>query len=185
MLPAVQLRPFKREHLPLVEPWFEDPDTRRWLGGPAWPRQMLDLADRPLGEFRGAVETGRYRWLGWDGGKAVGYVDCGTYERWAVWEGGPDGRGVIETVPVAAAAIAYVVDPARRRRGYCAAMVRAVMATSELRDIGLFTAGVEPENAGSIECLRRVGFRALHAEPDWEGIVYYGRSGAPGDSPDG
>jgi RimJ/RimL family protein N-acetyltransferase len=146
---------------------------------------MLDLADRPLGEFRGAVETGRYRWLGWDGGKAVGYVDCGTYDRWAVWEGGPDGRGVIEAVPVAAAAIAYVVDPALRRRGYCAAMLRAVMATSELRDIGLFTAGVEPENAGSIECLRRVGFRALHPEPDWEGIVYYGRSGAPGDLPDG
>jgi RimJ/RimL family protein N-acetyltransferase len=178
---CLRLCRFEREHLPLVEPWFEDSDTRRWLGGPAWPRQMLDLAGRPLGEFRGAVETGRYRWLGWDCEKAVGYVDCGTYDRWAVWEGGAHGRGVIETVPVAAAAIAYVVDPALRRRGYCAAMVRALMGTAELRDVGLFTAGVEPGNAGSIECLRKVGFRPLPPEPDWEGIVYYGRSGDPGD----
>ena len=92
---CLQLRPFERHHLPLVEPWFTDGDTRRWLGGPAWPRQMLDLADRPLGEFRGAAETGRYRWLAWDQGTAVGYIDCGTYDRWATWEGGPGGRGVI------------------------------------------------------------------------------------------
>jgi hypothetical protein len=36
---------------------------------------MLDLADRPLGEFRGAVETGRFRWLAWVDDVAVGYID--------------------------------------------------------------------------------------------------------------
>jgi hypothetical protein len=55
----LRLRPFERRHLPLAEPWFTDADTQRWLGGPRWPRQMLDLTDRPLGEFRGAIETGR------------------------------------------------------------------------------------------------------------------------------
>jgi hypothetical protein len=43
---------------------------------------MLDLADAPLGIFRGAVETGRYRWLGWEDRRAVGYIDCGTHDRW-------------------------------------------------------------------------------------------------------
>jgi RimJ/RimL family protein N-acetyltransferase len=127
----VELRPFERQRLLLVEPWFTDGDTRRWLGGPAWPRQMLDLADRPLGEFRGAAETGRYRWLAWDQGTAVGYIDCGTCDRWTTWEGGPGGRGVIEAIPIPAASISYVVDPALRRRGYCAAMVEAVMTRPE------------------------------------------------------
>jgi hypothetical protein len=55
---CLQLGPFERQHLPLVEPWFTDADTRRWLGGPAWPRQTLDLADRPLGEFAGQPRPG-------------------------------------------------------------------------------------------------------------------------------
>jgi len=176
---CVQLRPFTRKQLPLVEPWFADGDTRRWLGGPAWPRQMLDRADRPLGEFRGAAETGRHRWLAWDQGTAVGYVDCGTYDQWARWEGGPGGRGVIGVIPVPAGSISYVVDPALRRRGYCAAMVTAVMAMPELEDIRLFVAGVEPANAGSVGCLRKTGFQPLNPEPDWEGVVYYARLRQP------
>ena len=87
-------RPFDREHLPLAEPWFTDAGTQRWLGGPGWARLMPGRAGRPLGEFRGAAETGRYRWLAWDRGTAVGYIDCGTYDRWATWEGGaPAGAG--------------------------------------------------------------------------------------------
>jgi RimJ/RimL family protein N-acetyltransferase len=172
---GLQLRPFRREDLSQVEPWFQDADTQRWLGGPGWPRQMLDLSTRPLGEFRGMTETGRYRWLAWEEARAVGYIDCGTYDRWAVWEGGPEGRGVVETVPVPAAAIAYVVDPALRGRGYCAAMVRALIGMPRLRGVRLFAAGVEPANADSIGCLRAAGFQPLKPVPDWEGIVYYGR----------
>jgi len=71
-MPDLRLRPFERRHLPLAEPWFTDPDTQRWLGGPRWPPQMLDLADRPLGEFRGAVETDGYRWLAWERDTAWG-----------------------------------------------------------------------------------------------------------------
>ena len=164
---CLQLRPFERKHLPLVEPWFADAATRRWLGGPGWPRLMLDRASRPRGEFRGASETGRYRWLAWDQDTAVGYLDCGTYDRWATWEGGPGGRGVIGTIDVPAGSISYVVDPALRRRGYCAAMVDAVLAAPELEHIELFTAGVEPANAGSVGCLRTAGFEPLDPEPDW------------------
>jgi hypothetical protein len=47
-------------------------------GWTRWPRLALDLQHRPLGEFRGAIETGRYRWLAWERDKAIGYIDCGT-----------------------------------------------------------------------------------------------------------
>ena len=184
-VPDVRLRPFERRDLPLAEPWFTDADTNRWLGGPRWPQLMLDLADRPLAEFRGGIETGRYRWLAWEGDTAVGYIDCGTYDRWATWEGGPGGRGVTGTVPVPSGTISYVVDPALRRRGYAAAMITAVMTMPELAHIALFTAGVEPANAGSAGCLLKAGFRPLNPAPDWEGIVYYAlfrtRRDTPGD----
>jgi hypothetical protein len=57
----VHLRSFQAQELPLVEPWFLNDETKRWLGDPDWLRSMLDLADRPLGEFRAAMETGRFR----------------------------------------------------------------------------------------------------------------------------
>lgn len=170
---GVQLRPFGPGQLPLAQPWFADPDTQRWLGGPDWLPLMLDLADRPLGEFRGAAETGRHRWLAWAEGMAVGYIDCGTYDRWTTWEGGPGGRGVTATIGVPSAGIAYVIDPARRRRGYATAMVTAMTAMPELAHVKLFAAGVEPENTASVGCLRKAGFWPLSPEPDWEGIVYY------------
>jgi uncharacterized protein (TIGR02231 family) len=171
--PRVQLRPFEPGHLPLAQPWFADADTRRWLGGPDWLSEMLDLAGRPLSEFRGAAETGRYRWLAWDEGAAVGYIDCGTCDRWTTWEGGPAGRGVTHAIAVPCGSIAYVVDPARRRRGYATAMITAVTAMPELAGIELFAAGIEPENTASAGCLRKAGFQPLNPEPDWEGIVYY------------
>jgi len=179
----LRLGSFERRHLPLAEPWFTDPDTQRWLGGPRWLQQMLDLAGRPLGEYRGAVETGRYRWLARHGDAAVGYIDCGTYDRWTTWDGGPGGYGVISTIDLPAGSLGYVVDPALRRRGYGTAMINAVMAMPELARIVLFTAGVEPVNAGSIGCLRKAGFQPLDPEPDFEGVIYYGRYRTRRDPP--
>jgi hypothetical protein len=34
----VDLRPLTKADLPAVEPWFSDPDTRRYLGGPGMAR---------------------------------------------------------------------------------------------------------------------------------------------------
>jgi hypothetical protein len=95
----------------------------------------------------------------------VGYIDCGTYDRWTTWEGGPGGRGVIGVIDLPAGSISYVVDPVLRRRGYCAAMVTAVLAMPELAAIEMFAAGAAPANAGSVGCLRKgdrvLGSRAL------------------------
>jgi RimJ/RimL family protein N-acetyltransferase len=171
----LELRPFTANQLPLVEPWFEDGETQRWLGGPQWPRMMLKLADSPLGEFRGAQETGRHLFLAWDEGAPVGYIDCGTFDRWATWEGGPDGRGVVSAIDEPSGDMAYVTDPARRRQGYGVAMILALMEAPELRHVALFAAGIEPENTASVGCLRSAGYQPLDPVSDWEGIVYYVR----------
>jgi RimJ/RimL family protein N-acetyltransferase len=169
----LRLQPFDREQLRQVESWFDDPDTERWLGGPGWPRLVLDLADRPLGEHRGAIETGRYGWTAWDRENLTGYIDCGTTDRWTTWEGGPNGRGVIATFPVASSNLDDVVEPALRRRGYGTAMIAALLTLPDLAHIELFAAGVEPDNVASVRCLRAAGFEAPESQPDWEGIVYY------------
>lgn len=172
-MPGLQFHPFEQRELSLVEPWFDDGETQRWLGGSGWPRQMLELQDRQIGQFRGARETGRYQWLAWDQDAPVGYIDCGTTDRWTTWDGGPNGRGVVAAIPVPSAGLAYVVNPAVRRRGYGRAMAVGLMARPELAHIELFAAGIEPENVASVRCLAAAGFAALDPLPDWEGIVYY------------
>jgi RimJ/RimL family protein N-acetyltransferase len=169
----VHLRPCTEADLPLIEPWFDDPETRRWLGGPSWPRMSIAQIDAPLSEFRGARERGRYRFVAWDGECPVGYIDCGTYDRWATWDGSTGSRGATAVIDVPAAAITYVVNPMVRRRGYCVEMIHALTRMPELENVGLFGAGVEPQNTPSIRCLKSAGFSPLESVPDWEGIVYY------------
>jgi RimJ/RimL family protein N-acetyltransferase len=171
----VRLATFGPQELPIVQPWFDDPDTQRWLGGPGWPSLVLELAHRPLGEFRGAIETGRHGWLAWDREEPVGYIDCVTTDRWTTWEGGPDGRGVIATIWAPSANITYVVDPAHRRRGYGSAMIFGLLAAPELAHIELFAAGIESGNVASVRCAHVAGFTPLDPRPDWEGTVYYVR----------
>jgi GNAT superfamily N-acetyltransferase len=172
-MPELRLGPFGPDHLPFVEPWFQDVDTQKWLGGPGWPSLILELADQPLGKFRGAVETGRSAWVAWEGDRPVGLIDCGTTDRWTTWEGGPSGRGVIATMPIPSANMSYVVDPAARRCGYGSAMVRELLNVPELAHVKLFAAGIEFGNLASIQCARSAGLDPLSSEPDWEGIVYY------------
>lgn len=169
MSQSIELRPFLRSQLRLVEPWFSDPLTQRWLGGPDWPRLMLDLAARPLAEFRGAMETGRLRWLAWDSETLVGYIDCGTFDRWTTW----DGEKVTETIDVPSGGLALTVAPACRRIGYGRQMLNALFEAAEVADIKLFGAGAEPENVPCVSCLKAAGFTHQDPEPDFEGMIYY------------
>lgn len=169
------LRPFARDQLAVVEPWFADPETQEWLGDPEWPRMALELADAPLGEFRGAQETGRYQYTAWDGDLPVGYIDCGTSDRWTTWEGGPGGRGVVHVIDEVSAGMAFVTAPTLRGRGYGTAMLRALVEDPALSHVVLFAAGTEPENTASVRCLVSAEFAPLDPEPDWEGFVYYAK----------
>jgi RimJ/RimL family protein N-acetyltransferase len=113
--------------------------------------------------------------LAWEPDRPVGYVDCGTFDRFVEWEGGPGGRGVLDSIPVPTATLGYAVDPSLRRRGYGTAMLDTLTMVPDLIDIRLFVAGVEPANVGSVGCLLEAGYRPLNAKLDWEGMVYYAR----------
>jgi len=122
------------DDLVTVQPWFDDPDTRRFLGGPQWPARMLALAETVVGTtFRGAVQTGAYRWVAFVADDAAGYIDCGTCDRWTVCDdGGVIGVIVRSVIDRPAASISLVVDPARRGFGVGQAMLRAVLERVEV-----------------------------------------------------
>jgi RimJ/RimL family protein N-acetyltransferase len=155
----ITLRPLTRTDLATITPWFEDPDTRRSLGGPDWPTAMLDHGERAVGEvFRGAVQTAAHHYLAETDGRAVGYIDCGTFDRCTVYGGeGPDGPIITESIDAPTGSIAFVIDPQRRHRALGKAMITALLARPELVAVELFEAGVEPENAASRRCLEAAG----------------------------
>jgi RimJ/RimL family protein N-acetyltransferase len=173
--PTLSLRAFTRADLRIVEPWFRDPDTRRFLGGPEWPRRMLELGEGVVGqEFRGAIQTGAYRYLAHADRGLVGYVDCGTFNRCTVYAGeGPEGPIVTESIEDETGSIAFVIDPQIRRRGVGRAMISALIHQPELGFVELFEAGVEPGNMASRRCLEAAGFRLGSEKPDFEGMLYY------------
>lgn len=171
----VLLKWFESADLSTVAPWFRDPETERYLGGPEWPRSMLDHCTRSVGQtFRGARQTGAHRYLAHVGTRPVGYIDCGTFDRCAVCDGeGAGGPIITETIDVPTGSIAFVIDPALRGRGLGRAMITALLSQSELEDVELFEAGVRPDNVASRRCLAAVGFRLRCEQPDFEGMLYY------------
>lgn len=173
--PALSLRACTRADLRIVEPWFRDPDTRRFLGDPKWPWRILELGERVVGQsFRGAIQTGAYRYLAHADGSPVGYVDCGMFDRCTVCAGeGPDGPIIAEAIEVTTGSIAFVIDPQLRRRGVGRAMIGALIRRPELGFIELFEAGVEPGNVAARRCLEAAGFRTRSGQPDFEGMLYY------------
>ena len=171
---TVTLRPLTVPDLVVVRPWFEDVDTRRFLGGRDWPARMLALTEAVIGTiFRGALQTAAYRWIALDCADPVGYIDCGVFDRWTVCGAGraadPE---VVSVIDRPAASIALAVDPTRRKAGIGRSMVRAVVDAPEVRHVEVFGAGVEPENVASIRCFEASGFLRQSDEPDWEGMLY-------------
>jgi RimJ/RimL family protein N-acetyltransferase len=131
---------------------------------------MLALGDSAVGsDFRGARQTGVHRWVGYCGGVAVGYVDCGTFDRWTTCN---RRHVVVDAIERPAGAIAYVTAPEHRNRGIARAMIRAALAMPAIAHIEIVGAGVDPENAASLATLRALGFTPQNTQPDWEGMLY-------------
>jgi RimJ/RimL family protein N-acetyltransferase len=172
---TVTLRPLMHADLAAITPWFEDPDTRRSLGGPEWPAAMLALADRCVGTtFRGAQQTGAHHYLALAAGTPVGYIDCGTFDRCTVYGGeGPDGPIILETIAAVTGSIAFVINPAYRGQRLATYTIQALINHPDLGTVELFEAGVEPENHASRAALAAAGFRARSSVPDCEGMLYY------------
>lgn len=172
---TVQLVPFEASHLPVVQPWFDHPEVEQRLGGRDWPARELALVSQTPGtEYRGAFVTGRFNWVAFDGEDVVGLIGGETYNRWTSYGGeGPDGSIVLDSIELPAMELAFVVDPTQWGRGYCKAMLDAVLVRPEVADVRVFGGGVEPDNVACILCLKRAGFVRLSDEQDWEGMLNF------------
>lgn len=175
VLEGVVLHGLTTNDLTAIAGWFEDRDTRRFLGGPEWLARMLAHAERAVGTvFRGARQIGAHHYLAIADGTPAGYIDCGTFDRCTVYGGeGPDGPIILDTIEARTGSIAFVVDPALRGRGLGRAMIAAMLTRAELRDVELFEAGVEPQNTASRRCLEAAAFELASDQPDFEGMLYY------------
>jgi RimJ/RimL family protein N-acetyltransferase len=122
------LRPFAAGHLPLVRPWFDDIETRRWLGGPDWPEETLRLCGPSSDAFVAIWQD-----------VPVGLIDCESY---------PDRR----------ASFALVTAPHLRGRGLGGAMITALLAAPRYDEIDEFFVGIETGNVASERLMCAAGF---------------------------
>lgn len=124
----LRLKPLDASDLPIVEPWFDDAETQRWLGGREWPALGFRLQgpDRQL-------------YLALDETTPVGLLDCEAY---------PDNS----------ASFAVVTAPEMRNRGIGRAILSAFMAEPAYSHITRFFAGIERGNVASAALMLRCGF---------------------------
>ncbi len=173
---TLRLVPFEPEFLLPVLPWFDHPVVQRQLGGRSWPERELALRTAARGEeFRGrtVLRARSFVALAADGAP-VALIGGDVYDRWTQWD--PATEQVVATDERRTMGAAYVVDPARWRRGYGTATLRALVSTDALADVEQFVLGVEPDNTASLRTAEAVGFGPLTTEPDAEGLVYLRRA---------
>ena len=178
----VLLTPFGAEHIEALEPWFDDRETQRRLGGRPWIRRALSLLDLPTGEgFRGRITTGRHMWIALDESAVpVGFVDGETYDRYAAWDGTDPDRPVIsDVVEVPSMGLAFVIDPARRRSGYGVTTLEAIMDHAAVSHVELFFAEIDLDNVASQRCVERAGFARRSEVANFEGMYSYSRTRTP------
>lgn len=174
--PRMPLIPLTAAGVRQIEHWFDDPEVRAHLGGRPWiHRELRLLGERPGSEFRGATVLRSYGWIGLDGtGAPAVFIGGDVYDRW-VQHGGEGPDGPLRTVadPRPAMGLAYLADPAARRRGHTRAALRAVLAHPATADVATFFCGIEPANTASRRCAVSAGFTLLSPAPDFEGMLYY------------
>jgi RimJ/RimL family protein N-acetyltransferase len=140
----MRLRPMGSDDLPAVRTWFDDAETRRWLGAPDWADQALRLA---------APAHGRHVLIGEVDGQPIGLLDLECYA------GGE-------------ASFAVVTAPDHRRKGIGRQMIETVQAGLVVEGLRELFAGVEIGNEASAALLLRCGF-ALVRDADEDGFSYF------------
>jgi RimJ/RimL family protein N-acetyltransferase len=143
--------------LSLIEPWFDDSDTERYLGRREWAQRELDLVvTSPGTKFRGRLVTARYAWVVHLTGRPVAFV-------------------VVELYDDASAGIAFVVAPSERGRGVCRGMLSALDHRPELKGVKIFAGATEPGNLPARRAVQAAGF-AVARLPDDEGMLRFQRA---------
>jgi RimJ/RimL family protein N-acetyltransferase len=153
---ALRLVPFTAGALPVVEPWFDDAQTRQWLGDRRWPAMILRMAAGPPGEHRGLQVLDRRAWIVEADDAPVGLVDVEVYAD-------------------RTAGLAFVIAPDRRGSGLGRRALNAIaeqLAADGIREV---FGGAEANNAASIRCMEGAAFTRRSDEPDAEGFLYLER----------
>lgn len=135
--------PLDESGLSTLEAWFEDAELRKRLGG------MLPL---PAWFERVRRQPGRMAWMTYDLGEPVGLVE-------------------LESCPDGTAWLTFLVNPARRDRGYGHRILGAVLFRPEVRCLKRIRAVVQGDNPASLRCFYSVGFGVDCSEPDEEGFI--------------
>jgi RimJ/RimL family protein N-acetyltransferase len=153
---VLRLVPFTVAALHAIEPWFDDPETCRWVGDRRWPSMILRLAASPPAEHRGQRVLDRRAWIVKEDGTPAGVVDVEIYED-------------------RSASLAFVIAPARRGRGVGRRALRTVVEQLEGGGVRQVFGGAEADNVASIRCMESAGFTRRSDEPDRDGFLYFAR----------
>jgi RimJ/RimL family protein N-acetyltransferase len=158
---AVELESFTHSDRDAVDPWFDDDDTRRFIGGTGWVEHSLMHPPSAPTERDGRQISARFMWVARDDGVPVGVVDVATYDDLT-------------------ADLALIVAPEHRLGGLCKQILEAVINHPALGDVQVMRLGVETDNIGAARCAESAGFAAEPHELDEHGLTHYIRSiGSP------
>ena len=152
----LRLVPFSGADLEAVAAWFDDPETRRWLGDRRWPAMILRLAADLPAEHCGHRVIDRRAWIIEEGDVRVGMIDVEIYAD-------------------RTAGLAFVVAPAHRGRGVARGALRAIATQLAASGVQEVFGGVETDNVVSMRCMEAAGFTRRSQHPDAEGFVYFAR----------
>jgi RimJ/RimL family protein N-acetyltransferase len=136
-------RLLRADDLAVVAPWFDDPETQRWLGNREWPRRLLRLARQP----------GRFALLYTLADHPVGLLDIELYD------GGK-------------AAVAVLVSPQHRGQGIATSILRSLLDLPQTRGVEKVVGEVEAGNRAGERCVRAAGFVLLGSPTD-EGFLRF------------
>jgi RimJ/RimL family protein N-acetyltransferase len=154
----VELEAFVHADRAAVDPWFDDDDTRRFIGGTGWVEHSLMHPPTPPTERDGRQIAARFMWVAREDGVPVGVVDFATYDDWT-------------------ADLAMVVAPDHRRAGVCTRILEAVVDHPALLEgVRVMRLGVEPDNIGAARCAQSAGFTAEPHDLDEHGLTHYIRA---------
>lgn len=140
------------EHFPLIEVWFDDMETQKYLGGRNWLYNSIELMTNSIGvEFHENIVTARYVWTVFESKNPVALIDIELYDN-------------------KTAGFAFVVTPEKRNQGIGRKVLLLLKNRPELTDIRILIGGVEPKNTPSRKCLEKAGFK-IENIPDDEGML--------------
>lgn len=135
----------------VIEPWFDDPDTARHLGGRDWIHHALNLMHLMPGmECDGTTVLGRYGWVIDVDDRSVAFLDVEVY----------DDR---------TASLAIVVAPEARGRGIARRVLSGIWEHEKLAGVDELFGSISVDNEAIRRCLLAAGFK-VDDQPDHEGM---------------